>query len=61
MCEFDCKTRSDTDVSNATGLTADAVDGLMNMSQQDLLVVNTLIERGDIILFKRKAIKYFNI
>lgn len=59
LCEFDCKTRRDTDVSNATGLTATAVDGLMNMSKQDLLVINTLIERGDIMLFRYALQNYY--
>lgn len=59
LCEFDCKTGRNTDVSNATGLTDDAINALMDMSQQDLLVVNTLIERGDIILFKYALQNYY--
>lgn len=59
LCEFDCKTGRNTDVSNATGLTDDAINALMDMSQQDLLVANALIERGDIILFRYALQNYY--
>lgn len=59
LCEFDCKTGRNTDVSNATGLTDNAINALMKMSRQDLLVANALIERGDIILFRYAMQNYY--
>lgn len=59
LCEFDCKTGRNTDVSNVTGLTDNSINALIEMSQQDLIVANALIERGDIILFRYALQNYY--
>ena len=59
LCEYGCKTGRNTDISNETGLSDNAINALTEMSQQDLLVVNALIERGDIILFRYALQNYY--
>lgn len=59
LCEFDCKTGRNTDISNETGLSDNAINALVEMSQQDLLVANALFERGDIILFRYALQNYY--
>lgn len=59
LCEFDCKTGRNTDINTATGLEDDAINALTEMTRQDLLVANTLIARGDIILFRLALQNYY--
>lgn len=59
LCEYACKTGRNTDISNETGLSDNAINALTEMSPQDLLVANALIEREDIIRFRRALQNYY--
>ena len=57
--EYECKTGRNTDIKKETGLTDNAINSLSYLNKQDMIVLNALIERGDIILIKYAIKNYF--
>jgi transcriptional regulator with XRE-family HTH domain len=59
LCEYDCKTGRNTDIKAVTGLSDNALNLIKEMDIDSTLVLNSIIERGDIQLFVIAIQRYF--